>query len=434
MWNAGRPHLLELRTRDRSGFPLLSGVRHARRSQQRRASALVAPDAATAARDRCDSRHPRGEDPRQSGRHRRRAEARHRHVLRPGRARRRSPSASIPRSTATSSSNTSRSRRARSTASRASSTSSPATAIMALFGAPVAHEDAPYRAVYAALAHPRRARGAERAAPQPRRRRAARAASACTPDRWSSARVGSDLKMDYTAIGDTTNLSQRLESARRARHGADQRRHGTAGARVLRRASRCERRERDGTRAAIVAYEVRGSDRGGDPDGDRRGPRPDAARSVGRRSSPSSLPASTASRDPLAQVVDRRRRRRQRQVAPRPRAQAATRRRARRLFEARCSAMTQAVPYAPWVTMMRQLFRPRRGRRRRGGPGRRSPTSSALPAEEVAASYPGCRTSSVSGAAATAPASPPSADELKRQDFHAVARVVDQRRRARRRS
>ena len=72
--------------------------------------------------------------------------------------------------------------------------------------------------------------------------------------------VGSDLKMEYTAIGDTTNLSQRLESAAEP---------GTvlisdATERLVRGffdVEQVERRERDGTHAAIVAHEVRGSPR-----------------------------------------------------------------------------------------------------------------------------------------------------------------------------
>ena len=83
--------------------------------------------------------------------------------------------------------------------------------VMALFGAPIAHEDAPYRAVYAALAI--RDALAELSA----RLRAdggveLRVRIGVHTGPVVVGTVGSDLKMDYTAIGDTTNLAQRLES------------------------------------------------------------------------------------------------------------------------------------------------------------------------------------------------------------------------------
>ena len=83
--------------------------------------------------------------------------------------------------------------------------------LMALFGAPIAHEDAPARAVRAGLAI----------------RDALAALDAATTRADLTARigihtgpvvvgnVGTDQKMDYTAIGDTTNLAARLESLAR---------------------------------------------------------------------------------------------------------------------------------------------------------------------------------------------------------------------------
>jgi len=82
---------------------------------------------------------------------------------------------------------------------------------MALFGAPIAHEDAPQRAVWAALAirdalaHFNRQLMAERGISLP-----ARIGINTGPVVVGT--VGNDLKMDYTAIGDTTNLASRLES------------------------------------------------------------------------------------------------------------------------------------------------------------------------------------------------------------------------------
>ncbi len=83
--------------------------------------------------------------------------------------------------------------------------------LMALFGAPIAHEDAPQRAVRAALAirdaldHFNRHLESERGLSLP-----ARIGINTGPVVVGT--VGNDLKMDYTAIGDTTNLASRLES------------------------------------------------------------------------------------------------------------------------------------------------------------------------------------------------------------------------------
>ncbi len=83
--------------------------------------------------------------------------------------------------------------------------------LMALFGAPIAHEDDPQRAIWAALAIRdamadfNRRLEAERGIVLP-----ARIGINTGPVVAGS--VGNDLKMDYTAVGDTTNLAARLES------------------------------------------------------------------------------------------------------------------------------------------------------------------------------------------------------------------------------
>lgn len=82
---------------------------------------------------------------------------------------------------------------------------------MALFGAPIAHEDAPQRAVWAALAirdalaHFNVQLARERGIALPARIGLNTGQVVVGP-------VGNDQRMDYTAIGDTTNLASRLEA------------------------------------------------------------------------------------------------------------------------------------------------------------------------------------------------------------------------------
>ncbi|HWT82950.1 MAG TPA: adenylate/guanylate cyclase domain-containing protein, partial [Candidatus Methylomirabilis sp.] len=83
--------------------------------------------------------------------------------------------------------------------------------VMALFGAPIAHEDHPHRALCAALAiqeglHPlreevRRTHGVE-----------FRVRMGLNTGFVVVGAIGKDLRMDYTAVGDTTNLAARLMS------------------------------------------------------------------------------------------------------------------------------------------------------------------------------------------------------------------------------
>jgi class 3 adenylate cyclase len=82
---------------------------------------------------------------------------------------------------------------------------------MALFGAPVAHEDAPDRAVLAALAI-RDALGHFGDTLRTQRGLELRARIGLHTGPVVVGTVGNDLKMDYTAIGDTTNLASRLQS------------------------------------------------------------------------------------------------------------------------------------------------------------------------------------------------------------------------------
>jgi class 3 adenylate cyclase/tetratricopeptide (TPR) repeat protein len=86
--------------------------------------------------------------------------------------------------------------------------------VMALFGAPVAHEDSPRRAVHAALGiqHALRAYGEEL---QEQRGLALQMRIGLNTGLVVVGKIGDDLRMDYTAVGDTTNLAARLQQMAR---------------------------------------------------------------------------------------------------------------------------------------------------------------------------------------------------------------------------
>ncbi len=83
--------------------------------------------------------------------------------------------------------------------------------VMALFGAPVAHENAPYRAVRVALAI-RESLDEFNREVRERRGLELQTRMGVNTGPVVVGTVGNDLKMDYTAIGDTTNLAARLQS------------------------------------------------------------------------------------------------------------------------------------------------------------------------------------------------------------------------------
>lgn len=84
--------------------------------------------------------------------------------------------------------------------------------IMALFGAPIAHEDHAQRAVHAALGIAR-ALEPYREDLQGRRGIAFEVRQGINTGLVVVGSIGSDLRMDYTAIGDTINVASRLEHA-----------------------------------------------------------------------------------------------------------------------------------------------------------------------------------------------------------------------------
>jgi len=83
--------------------------------------------------------------------------------------------------------------------------------VMALFGAPLALEDAPRRAVAAALALQRGLEPLRREV-EARHGVAFRMRAGLHSGPVVVGKVGDDLRMDYTAVGDTTNLAARLQA------------------------------------------------------------------------------------------------------------------------------------------------------------------------------------------------------------------------------
>src|SRR5882724_7393577 len=82
--------------------------------------------------------------------------------------------------------------------------------VMALFGAPIAHEDSPRRAVHAALGIQRAIRDVAQAL-QSERGLSLQMRIGVNTGLVVVGKIGDDLRMDYTAVGDTTNLAARLQ-------------------------------------------------------------------------------------------------------------------------------------------------------------------------------------------------------------------------------
>ena len=82
--------------------------------------------------------------------------------------------------------------------------------VMALFGAPIAHEDSPRRAVHAALGIQRAIQDVAQAL-QAERGLSLQMRIGINTGLVVVGKIGDDLRMDYTAVGDTTNLAARLQ-------------------------------------------------------------------------------------------------------------------------------------------------------------------------------------------------------------------------------
>jgi predicted ATPase/class 3 adenylate cyclase len=125
--------------------------------------------------------------------------------------------------------------------------------IMALFGAPIAHEDSASRAVHAALAIQAGMKVLSREV-QAGHGVALDLRVGLNTGQVVVGRIGDDLRMDYTAVGDTTNLAARMQQSARpgavviaeATHAATQGQFETVGLGELSVKGR----------AAVQAYEV----------------------------------------------------------------------------------------------------------------------------------------------------------------------------------
>ena len=230
--------------------------------------------------------------------------------------------------------------------------------MMALFGAPVAHENAPQRAVHAALAI-REALVAfnEERGGEGKHKLSVRIGINTGPVVVGT--VGNDLKMDYTAIGDTTNLAARLQSLA----DPDTVLVSEATQRLVRGFFRLRPAgsfEVKGKSEPVSTYEILGIGDAVTPMAiaEARGLTP----LVGRASEISQLRACfDRLSGSLAQVVaiigeagsgKSRLLYEFKQAIAKDDAV---------LFEARCSPLTRMVSYGPWVDMLRAYFELKRG-------------------------------------------------------------------------
>jgi class 3 adenylate cyclase len=86
--------------------------------------------------------------------------------------------------------------------------------VMALFGAPIAHEDGPRRAVHAALAIQQALRDFSKEL-ETQRGFGLQMRIGLNTGLVVVGKIGDDLRMDYTAMGDTTNLAARMQQLAR---------------------------------------------------------------------------------------------------------------------------------------------------------------------------------------------------------------------------
>ena len=222
--------------------------------------------------------------------------------------------------------------------------------LMAIFGAPIPHEDAPHRAVRAALAI-RDALAAfnEQRRPQGKPLLEVRIGINTGPVLVGS--IGNDLKMDYSAIGDTTNVAARLQAL--AQPGAilisDDTHRLVRGFFAVREAGHFELK---GKSEPVTAFEVQGINDATSP----------MAVAAARGLTP--LVGRDEEMAQLTHCFDRLGGRLAQVVALVGEAGSGKSRllyefknqlaeREAILLETRCSSLSQMQPYAPWDTMLR---------------------------------------------------------------------------------
>lgn len=225
--------------------------------------------------------------------------------------------------------------------------------IMALFGAPVAHEDAPERAVRAALAI-RDAVAHLNATTLAERGIELRIRIGINTGPVIVGTVGNDLKMDYTATGDTTNLASRLQTLAPVNSVLV----SAATERLVR--GRFEMRATGpltvkGKRAPVVAYEV--LEAIDEPSAFRLAESRGLTRFIGRDEELAQIEACFQRvHGGLPQLVaivgeagsgkSRLIHELKQRLAPEQPA----------ILEARCSSLSQMHAYAPWTNLLRHFF------------------------------------------------------------------------------
>ncbi|MCK6553510.1 AAA family ATPase [Candidatus Binatia bacterium] len=225
--------------------------------------------------------------------------------------------------------------------------------LMALFGAPVAHEDAPQRAVRAALAI-RSALGRLGARLKAERGIDLAARIGIHTGPVVVGTMGNDAKMDYTAIGDTTNLAARLQTL--AEPGGILVSEATF--RLVRGHFDLQRRnpvEVKGKREPVIAYEVLGPRTATTPIGlaTAHGLTPLVGRSA-ELAQIEACYAQLAARLPqVVAIVGEAGSGKSRLLYELKQRLAGV---SAAILEARCSALDQMAPYHPWTTMLRAYF------------------------------------------------------------------------------
>ena len=239
---------------------------------------------------------------------------------------------------------------------------------MALFGAPLAHEDDARRAVTRGRRHPARAARPRLLRRPGRRRRADGAHRGSTPGLVVVGSIGDNLRMDYTAVGDTTNVAARLQqaaAARRDRHRARRPRGSCAATCACCRPARLDVKGRS---EPVIAYKVLGLAPPRSALRARRRARLRPLRRPRRASCGGSASCWPRPRRGAGPAGARGGRGRQRQVAPALRAPPHARRhRADRRSRRAAAPTARAIPYLPILDLVRGAVR-RRGastRRRR---------------------------------------------------------------------